>query len=562
MAEARALSRPRSVWQDTKDFLAAHTISSIGGLLFLLLVVFLLWPIFTILIKSIFGPEGLTLQYYKEFVAHRYYYQSFCNTLLLGAITTSVCICVGFCIAYMTTRGPTYLRRPLRLLALLPLIAPPFIFALSLIILFGYSGIITRALGLGWSIYGFPGPVIAQSLAFLPLAYMMIENTLSSLNPNLEDSAANLGATEGKILRSITIPLLVPGFLKAALIVFVMAVAEFGNVALLCGRVPFLAPDAYLMIAGAESNFNMASVLSMFLILPCIVIFIAQIYLIKGKGYTSILGKPVAAEPRHINRSILIPMLAVSFIACGLILLTFVVVGVGAFTNLVGIDNTLTLKYILSSRPDFALTNSVRVSLLAGLFGAMMGILLAYVIIRGKFRGRGILEGISLGGFAFPGPALGIGYLMAFNQPPLMLTGTMLILVICCMFRAFAVGEEAGIIKLQQLSIEVEEASLNLGASTATTFRRIVLPIIFPAFMYGFLYIFMRTMVTLSAVIFIIFPGCMLISILIFNAGAYGELGIACAATLKLIAVVATSLAILQALSKRTGLGITAKGGA
>jgi len=477
-------------------------------------------------------------------------------------MTTSVCIGVGFCIAYMTTRGPVHLRRPLRLLALLPLIAPPFIFALSLIILFGYSGIITKALGLGWSIYGFPGPVIAQSLAFLPLAYMMIENTLSSLNPNLEDSAANLGATEGKILRSITIPLLVPGFLKAALIVYVMAVAEFGNVALLCGRVPFLAPDAYLMIAGAESNFNMASVLSMFLILPCIVIFITQIYLIKGKGYTTILGKPTAAEPRHITPAILIPMLTVSFIACGLILLTFVVVGVGAFTNLVGIDNTLTLKYILSARPNFALTNSVRVSLLAGLFGAMMGVLLAYVIVRGKFKARSALEGIFLRGFAFPGPALGIGYLMAFNKPPLMLTGTMLILVICCMFRAFAVGEEAGIIKLQQLSIEVEEASLNLGASTATTFRRIVLPIIFPAFMYGFIYIFMRTMVTLSAVIFIIFPGCMLVSILIFNAGAYGELGIACAATLKLIAVVAASLAILQALSKWTGLGITAKGGA
>jgi len=542
--------------------LSAHTVSSTGGLLFLLLALFLLWPIFTILIKSVFGPEGLTLQYYKEFVAHRYYYQSFFNTLLLGAMTTSVCIGVGFCIAYMTTRGPMHLRRPLRLLALLPLIAPPFIFALSLIILFGYSGIITKALGLGWSIYGFPGPVIAQSLAFLPLAYMMIENTLSSLNPNLEDSAANLGATEGKILRSITIPLLVPGFWKAALIVYVMAVAEFGNVALLCGRVPFLAPDAYLMIAGAESNFNMASVLSMFLILPCIVIFITQTYLIKGKGYTTILGKPTAAEPRHISPAILIPMLTVSFIACGLILLTFVVVGVGAFTNLVGIDNTLTLKYILSVRPNFALTNSVRVSLLAGLFGAMMGVLLAYVIVRGKFKARGILEGISLGGFAFPGPALGIGYLMAFNQPPLMLTGTMLILVICCMFRAFAVGEEAGIIKLQQLSIEVEEASANLGASTMTTFRRIVLPIIFPAFMYGFIYIFMRTMVTLSAVIFIIFPGCMLVSILIFNAGAYGELGIACAATLKLIAVVAASLAILQALSKRTGLGIIAGGGA
>jgi len=461
----------------------------------------------------------------------------------------------------MTTRGPVYLRLPLKVIAFLPLIAPPYIFALSLIILLGRNGIITNLLNLGWSIYGFGGCVLAQTLAFLPLAYMMIENTLCSLNPNLEDSAANLGASEGKILRSITIPLLTSGFLKAGLIVFVLAVAEFGNVALLAGRTPFLAPDTYTMITGAEADFNMGSVLSTFLILPCAVIFAAQTYLIKGKDYTTIVGKPVAAEPRRINPIILTAFLTVSFIACAFVLVTFGVVGVGAFTKIIGVDNTFVLKHILNMRSYAALVSSVKLSFFVGLLGSILGVVLAYVIMRGKFRGRTTLEGIALAGFAFPGTAMGLGYLMAFNKAPLLLTGTVTILVLCCVFREFAVGMEAGITKLQQLSIEVEEASLNLGASTAKTFKKIVLPIIFPAFMYGFLYLFMRTMITLSSVIFLAATGTYLVSIFIFDAAAHGEVGLACATSLKLIVIVAVCLAALQVLSRWTGLSVTKKGG-
>ncbi|MBA7664810.1 hypothetical protein ES703_72874 [subsurface metagenome] len=527
----------------------------------MLLALFLLWPIFSVLLKSVLGPEGFTLHYYKEFLTKKYYYQSLFNTLLLGILTTSVCISAGFIIAYISTRGPRWIRKPLKLIALLPLIAPPYIFALSLIILLGRNGIITKALNLNWSIYGFVGCVIAQTLAFLPLAYLMIENSLSSLNPNLEDSASNLGASEGKILRTIIIPLLTPGLLKAALIVFVLAIAEFGNVAILCGRTPFLAPDVYTIITGIETDFNMGSVLSMFLILPCAVIFIIQNYLIRGKAYTTILGKPVAAEPRHITPVILIPFLAVSLIVGGLIFVTFGVVGVGAFTKIVGVNNTFTIAHILDWRSNAALTNSLRISLLAGLFGAIMGVLLAYVIIRGRFKGRTALEGISLAGFTLPGTVLGIGYIFSFGRPPLLLTGTMIILIINCVFRFLAVGMEAGITKLKQLSIEVEEASLNLGANTATTFSRIVLPIIFPAFMYGFIYIFMRTMITLSAMIFLVSPGYELASIYIFDAAIWGKIGLASATTVKLIVIVGICLAIIQGLSKWTGLSAAARRG-
>jgi iron(III) transport system permease protein len=557
MAEMMISANEESVWEKGKNVLSANLISVTALVSFVILGVFLIWPVTALFIKSVQGPEGFTLHYYKEFLTKSYYYRSFFNTLFLGILTTSVCIFVGFCNAYMTTRGPVFLRRALRVVSLLPIIAPPYIFALSLIILMGRSGIITKTFDLNWSIYGFVGCVIAQTLSFLPLAYIMIENSLSTLNPNLEDSASNLGASEQKILRSITIPLCAPGILKAALIVFVLSIAEFGNVALLSGRTPFLAPDVYIMITGAESNFNMGSVLSVFLMMPCLVIFLIQGYIIKGKGYTTIVGKPVAAEPRSISPALLILFVPVTILAAILILITFGVVGAGAFTKIVGINNTFVWEHILSTRSDSALFNSVKISLITGFLGAVFGIILAYVIERGKFKGRSFLEFLSLSGFALPGTALAIGYILAFSKPPLHLTGTLMILVLCCVFREFVVGVEAGSSKLKQLSTEMEDASSNLGANTVTTFLRIVLPIIFPAFIYGFIYGFMRTMVTLSAVIFLATPNTYMASIFIFETGTFGELGIACATSLKLIFIVAVSLAILQFLSRWTGLSVT-----
>jgi iron(III) transport system permease protein len=564
MSGAADLPQQRSITQLVADFIASRMMIITASIMFLLLAVFILWPIIAILVKSIYGPDGLTWRYYIKFLSKSYYYRSLYNTLILGCMTTAVCLTVGFCLAYMTTRGPVMFRKPMRLITLLPLIAPPYIFALSLVTLFGRSGLLIKMFGLSWNIYGFTGCVVAQTLAFLPLAYMMIENSLSSLNMNLEDSASNLGASEGKILRSLTIPLLLPGFMKAALIVFVMAVAEFGNVALLAGRTPFLAPDTYTMITGAEVDFNMASVLSVFLMLPCAFIFFAQFYLTKGKSYTSIVGKPVAAEPRHITPLILIPFMVISLLACFIVLATFGVTLVGSFTNIVGIDNGFTWRHILNMGATRAIRNSVEVSAITGFFGAMLGIILAYVIVRGTFRGRVPLELMALSGFAFPGTAMGIGYIMAFNTYPLLLTGTVSIIVLSSIFRSLVVGVEAGINKLNQLSIDVEEASSNLGASTSQTFRKIVFPIIFPAFVYGFLYLFLRTMVTLSSVIFLAAPGYDLASIFIYDAAIWGNLGLASATTLKMTLVCGVCLMVLEKLSRWTGLSITRseKGGA
>ncbi len=537
-----------------RDFLNANMINILAAFLFLLLAFFLLYPIIAVLIKSLRGPTGYTLEYYRAFFSKNYYYQSIYNTLILGSINTVICLVIGFCLAYMTTRGPWILRKPLKIISLVPLIAPPYLFALSLIILFGRNGIVTRALDLHWEIYGFGGVIISQTLAFIPLAYMMIESSLMSLDPNLEESAYDMGASEATILRTITIPLLAPGILKAALLIFVMTIAEFGNAAILGGRTPFLAPDTYTMITG-ESDFNMGSVLSVVLIAPCIIIFFIHNYLLEGKKFTTIGGKPVASEQRKITPLIKVPFVIISTAAAGAILTCFAVVFVASFYKILGVTHNLVLSNYLDFTSNKAIYNSIRVSFLAAIIAAVIGVLLAYIIVRGKFFGRSFIEMVSLSGFALPGTVLGIGYLLAFSAPPIKLTGGIMILALNCVFRFLAVGVEAGISKLHQINIEIEEASADLGASFLTTFYKIVLPIMFPAFIAGFLYTFMTAIVSLSAVVFLVSPGFQLAAVKIFDAAVYGEIGIASATTMKLVFIVMISMMILNYITKKTRLG-------
>jgi iron(III) transport system permease protein len=552
-AAADSIVGGRAAGGPLKDFLNAHTIDILAVVLFLLLSCFLLFPVGAVFLKSLRGPSGFTLQYFEAFFRTSYYFQSLYNTLLLGTINTIVCLATGFCLAYITTRGPWILRKPLKLVALIPLVAPPYLFALSLIILLGRNGLITRAFDFEWQLYGFAGVAISQSLAFIPLAYMMIENTLMSLDPNLEESAYDMGASEATILRTITIPLLAPGLLKAALLIFVMTIAEFGNAAILGGRTPFLAPDTYTVITG-ESDFHMGSVLSVILIAPCVLIFFIHHYLLEGKKFTTIGGKPVAAEPRKVSLVVKVPFIAVSLIAAAAILSCFGVVLVASFYKILGVTRHAVLSNYMDFTSNQAIFNSIRVSLVAAGIGAVTGILLAYVIVRGKFFGRTFIEMVSLSGFALPGTVLGIGYLLAFSSPPLKLTGGIMILALNCVFRFLAVGVEAGISKLQQIHIEIEEASVDLGAGFVTTFCKIVLPIMFPAFVAGFIYTFMTAIVSLSAVVFLVSPGFDLAAVKIFDAAIYGEIGIASATTMKLVLIVAVCMLILNFISKRTRL--------
>jgi iron(III) transport system permease protein len=518
------------------------------------LVTFIAIPVVIVLARSLAAKEGgLTLVHFVTFFGKAYFLRSLTNTLILGTGVTGLVMGLGFALAYLVTRGPRGLRWPLRLATVAPLVAPPYLFGLALIIVGGRRGFVAQLLGTQIPIYGWPGVIVAQVISLLPVAFLMIENVLQSLDPNLEDSACDLGAGELDLLRTIIVPLATPGLLKAALLTFGLSIADFGNPALLGGGLSFLAPDAFLMITG-EWNTEMASVISVVLLVPSLVIFLAQHYWLKGRTYTTVSGAPTAGEDRSIGpwlrTALVVPCLA--YVAA--VVVSYGVILLGAFTKLVGIDNTLTLEHLVRDVGLDAIWTSVKVSLAAGLVSALVGTGLAYLCMRTEIRLRGCLEFITLIGFALPGTVMGIGYLLAFNRPPLLLTGTLAILILNMIARFLAVSLESGVSKLHQIDVSLEEASADLGAAVLTTFRRIVLPLMSSAFAAGFLFTFMQSMISLSAAIFLVAPGQLLASVYIFNRARDGDMGIACAMSVILIASVAVCLWGLSLLAKRSGM--------
>ena len=276
--------------------------------------------------------------------------------------------------------------------------------------------------------------------------------------------------------------------------------------------------------------------------------------MLKGKAYTTIVGKPVAAEPREIGVSIKVVSIMICAIVAMGILCTFVITVVSAFTVLVGIINTFTLKHMTSFIGFEALLTSLQVSLAAGIIGAVIGTVLAYVLMRGDVWGRNLMEFLALAGFALPGTVLGIGYVLAFNAPPFLFTGTLMIIVVVLAFHTLAVPVEAGVGKLHQISVELEEASADLGGRYLTTFWRIVFPLLFSAFVAGFVYTFMFSMVNVSAPILLISPGKMLASVYIFQMAQLGFMGVASGIALYLIIAVVISLAVLRFVIRKLGV--------
>ncbi len=529
---------------------------AVGTVLTGLVVVFTVLPIGAVLARSLQTKEGgFTWNNFLEFFSRRAYYRALINSLVLSTASMVLVTATGFVMAYLATRGPRMLRGPLTFVSLLPFVAPPFVFSVALIILGGRRGIVTQFLGLNVSIYGWPGVLMVQVVSFLPIAFLLIENVLVSMDPSLEDAADDLGARPGRILRTVTIPLAWPGTLKAALLVFILAIADFGNPMIVGGGMSLLATDAYLLAVG-EQNLRMASVLSAFLVVPSLCLFAIHRYLLRETRVTTITGNLASSQLRRSSPLVLLPMLAIAGAVILIILALFGVVFVGAFTETIGVRNGFTLAHFVSRFGLQYLWTSVKMALSAGFLAAIGGTVLAYILERKRLPGRGIIEFLALLGLSVPGTVLGLGYLLAFHNPPLALTGTLLIMVVNTGFRELPAAMEAGMSKLRQLDVAIEEASADLGVGPVGTFLKVVVPNIGSAFMAGLIYAFMTGMITVSAIAFLVSPGANLASIYILQLAEMGYLGEGCAVSVMLIAIVFACVVMLKWIARRTGFDI------
>jgi len=486
------------------------------------------------------------------------------NTVIMGVLVATVGSAIGFLFAYVQVRVPLPkgLKRFMHFMALLPIVSPPFALALAAIILFGRSGLITSdLLGLDVNIYGLQGLVLVMSLSFFPVAYISLSGLLRALDPALDEAATNLGASRWRTFRTVTLPLLLPGIASGFLLLFVEALADLGNPIVLGGNYQVLASRMYLAIIG-QYDVLAGAVLGILLLVPSLIVYFVHRYYAERASVVSVTGKPSGrpAELTHRPMAIILTVLAMAISL--LVLLMYGTIVFGAFTNLVGVDNTLTLKnfeFVLFGYGLEAVSDTVLLAGIATPLAGLLGVVLAFLVIRGRFFGRGALDFGAMLGVAVPGTVFGIGYLLTFNTPTEIagitvfpkltggagLLGGAVAIVLVFIVRSTPGGLRSGAAALQQIDPTIEEASVSLGANQTTTFRRVVLPLIRPAFLTGLIYSFARSMTAISAIIFLTTPQTRIMTQQILNETNAARFGNALAYCVILIVIVCAAIGML-----------------
>jgi iron(III) transport system permease protein len=517
--------------------------------------VFVVYPLVEVLMASFKVNGEWSLAGYRELAVRRLYRNALMNSLGVAASVGVLGVAIGYLAAFVLTRLDVPGKRLLHYVTILPIVSPPFVSAVSILFLFGFNGLVTRQiLGLtDFSIYGFRGVVLSQVFTFAPIAYLSLRGVLASLSPTLEDAALNIGATRWQTFWKVSLPLSLPGIASAFLVVFIESMADFGNPLVLAGAsFPMLAPQAYLEITGSF-NLSRGATLAIVLLIPSLTAFAIQRYYLARRQYITVTGKPAASTSKIVS-------VPVKWLLYGLVLLFallvtafYAVILVGAFTKVWGFNYAPTLAhfvYVFDVGLD-SVKDTLIVAIVSTPISGLLAMLIAFLVVRRSFPGRTALEFGSILSFAVPGTVIGIGYILAFNAPPLILTGTLAILVLCFVFRYMPVGIQSGIAVLRQIDPAIEEAAQNLGADGLATFRKVTLPLIAPAFFSGLVYAFVRAMTAISAAIFLVSANWNLMTVQILNQVGSGRLGVSAAFSVVVIVIVLAAIGIISAIVGR-----------
>lgn len=449
------------------------------------------------------------------------------NSLFITVLSTLTATLIGFIYAFAMnyTRMPG--KKLLDNLTLLPLLSPPFVVALAWILLFGGRGLITRQLlGIRGSIFGWHGLWLVQSFAFFPYAYLIIDGVLKKLDPSLEYAAKNAGAGGFHVFRTVTLPLALPGLLNAAILIAIYVLADFGNPILIAGGWPVLPTEIYGRISG-HYDLAGAAGLSAVLLIPALGLFLFNRRLLKGKSFVTVTGRGMGLERPLVAPLTQWCLFIFCMIIATIIVLVYGTLLMGAFVKIWGINWSPSLEHwrILRGVRGDSLWNSIRFALLAGLGAAFFSVFAAYFIYRNVFRGRRILDFLSLLPAAIPGIFLGVGFLLAFNAPPLALGGTAAIIILGLMVWNIPLGYQSCTAALEQLGSDIEEAAVSLGANPFRVFRDVIMPLLRTPFLSGFIMGFLRSITNLSIVMFLISPGKSVATVEVLDLIQYAELG-------------------------------------
>jgi len=495
------------------------------------IAVFVLFPISTIFSKVLFLDDGtFTPMAFFDNVTSFGVGRTLSNSLILAVAVGMSSTFLGLCFSLFSVRITKRFKGVTRIFSMLPIITPPFVIGLSLILIFGRNGTINDGLmalfgndgvfigdgNEGWFkrsayIYGFWGIFLAQTLSFTPICFMLLVGMVSTINPAVEEASVTMRASDSQTFYHVTLPLLRPGIANAFLLAVISSLADFGNPMVLGGDYDVLATEIYFSIVGAQLDYAKAATLGILLLSFSLLAFFIQRQWIGKKSYVTVTGKgsggyfqPLPAWVRNISTSVTLIWMFFTAILYGSILL-------GGFVVNWGADYTPTLAHyeeLWARGMDYGAWPSYITTLQFAAIGApltaLMGLMIAYVTTRKRFVGRGVVDFSAMISFAIPGTVIGISYVLAFNTAPILINGTAIIIVISFIFKNMPVGIRSGISALSQIDKSLEEASLTQRASSIRTIFTIVLPLLRPAMISAIVFSFVKSMTTVSAIIFLV----------------------------------------------------------
>lgn len=546
------------------------------GLIITLVGIFVFFPVLHILIRAFeveggglsiaeFGPRFFDSKIWGLGCLAGGSCGSAINSVLLGIATGAGTTLLGLAFALIFTRTDFKAKKLLRVLTIIPIITPPFVIGLALILLFGRTGTITQFMAdmldiepSRW-IYGFGGIYLAQLLSFTPIAFLVLIGVVEGISPSMEEASQTLNANRWHTFRYVSLPLMRPGLANAFLLGFIESIADFGNPLVLGGNFNVLSTEIYFAIVGAVADPAKAAILAIALLTLTLSAFLVQRTWLGKKSYATVTGKADSGRHAALSKGLKWTCYATALPWALFTAIVYSMIVFGSFVKLWGYDHSFTLHHYLRG---FAIsfTNGIRfsgvawdsyfttltISTIAAPLTALVGLATAYLLVRQKFAGKSAFEFSTMLSFAIPGTVIGVSYIMAFNFPPIELTGTSIILIIVFVFRNMPVGVRGGIAAMSQLDKSLDEASITLGANSFTTVKRVIAPLLGPAILAALTYSFVRAITSVSAVIFLVSADHNMATSFIVGRVENGEFGLAIAYSAVLIVTMLAAILLLQ----------------
>ena len=493
------------------------------------------------------GKTAFSMDAYVTLFQRKSFQQAIRNTLLLGAITGTIATLIGFVFAYVDMYTRTKFSPMFRVISILPIVSPPFVLSLSAIMLFGKRGIITRHL-LGImdaNINGLHGIVLVQVLTFFPVCYLMLKGLLANIDPSIEESARNMGASRWKVFTTVTLPLMLPGIGNAFLVTFIEAVADFANPQMIGGDYRTLAEMVYNEYA-LQGDPRLPAAMSVVMLLITIVLFTLEKYWLERKSVATLSGKASRIRQPIDDRSVVVPLVTFCMLISIFVISMYALIPLGASFEQWGRKFNLVPTHFkeVFSRGLEPFWDALELSLISAFVTAFMSMIIAYLVVKRKFIGRGLMEFMTM--FAMAVPLLR-GYITGiFNSGHMVLAGSGTILVIAFVVRSLPVGTRSGVAALRQIDKSIEESAYDMGAGSGKVFTSVTLPLIKDSFLSGLVTTFARSITATSAVIFLVSPAWRLITPQIMSVVDRGRYSEACAWATMLMIIVYSSIALMN----------------